>query len=163
MAEVRYFAYGSNMDWFQMKERCPSARFVGIARLPDHALEFTRYSTNRRCGVSDVTSCHGHDVWGVVYEIDEDHDLPNLDTNEGYDWKRPKEQNSYNREEIEVFLDGDSDKGLVVWTYIANKQKDNPRPNEAYIQHLVYGAVFWRLPDDYIRELEHIEVDSDSA
>jgi len=25
-----YFAYGSNLDWSQMKKRCPSAEFVGI-------------------------------------------------------------------------------------------------------------------------------------
>jgi gamma-glutamylcyclotransferase len=151
------------MDWFQMKERCPSARFIGIAMLPNHALEFTRYSTNRRCGVADVTPCHGHDVWGVVYEIDGDDDLNRLNVNEGYDFKREPEDNSYNREEIEVLLQGDSDKAAMIWTYIANKQKDAPKPNEAYLHHLVYGAVFWQLPDDYIRELEHIEVDSDST
>lgn len=158
MAEVKYYAYGSNMDWFQMKERCPSARFVGIAVLPGHAVEFTRYSTSRGCGVADITPCHGHDVWGVVYEIDEDEDLPKLDKNEGYDSKRPKGKNSYNREEIDVHLDGNPETGIRTWTYIANKQKDTPRPNRAYLQHLVYGATFWRLPDDYIHELERIEV-----
>ena len=30
-----YFAYGSNMDWDQMKQRCPSAHFLGVAELRD--------------------------------------------------------------------------------------------------------------------------------
>jgi hypothetical protein len=39
-----YFAYGSNMNWQQMQDRCPSARFFGVALLPDHKLAFTRES-----------------------------------------------------------------------------------------------------------------------
>src|SRR5207247_4630457 len=31
-----YFAYDSNMDWAQMKERCPFAKFVCRAKLPSH-------------------------------------------------------------------------------------------------------------------------------
>jgi hypothetical protein len=48
------FAYGSNMDWNQMRERCPSSRFVGIAVLRDHKLAFTRKSLKRGCGVADL-------------------------------------------------------------------------------------------------------------
>jgi hypothetical protein len=50
---VLYFAYGSNMNWEQMKTRCPSARFVAVALLPDYKLAFTRKSINRGCGVAD--------------------------------------------------------------------------------------------------------------
>lgn len=35
-----YFAYGSNMDEKHMKERCPYAQFVAVARLPEHRLLF---------------------------------------------------------------------------------------------------------------------------
>ena len=37
-----YFAYGSNLDFVQMRSRCPSAQFVAVAKLPDHQLAFTR-------------------------------------------------------------------------------------------------------------------------
>ena len=66
-----YFAYGSNMDWDQMRTRCPSAAFVGIARLPDHRLAFTRFSKTRKCGVADVVPAKGQSVWGAVFSIDE--------------------------------------------------------------------------------------------
>jgi len=37
-----YFAYGSNMDWAQMRSRCRTARFVCVEKLKDHRLAFTR-------------------------------------------------------------------------------------------------------------------------
>ena len=58
-----YFAYGSNLHWPQMKERCPSARFHCVAKLKDHRLAFTRKSISRDCGVADVVPEQGHDVW----------------------------------------------------------------------------------------------------
>ena len=78
-----YFAYGSNMNWEQMKVRCPSARFVGVALLRDHRIAFTRRSVTRGCGVVDVVADVGRRLWGVVYEIT-DLDVGMLDTSEGY-------------------------------------------------------------------------------
>ena len=49
-----YFAYGSNLDWAQMKSRCPSATFVDRAKLKDHRLAFTRKSKDRDCGAADL-------------------------------------------------------------------------------------------------------------
>ena len=49
-----YFAYGSNMEWKQMRERCPSAMFVCIAKLKDRRLAFTRKSKDRGCGVATL-------------------------------------------------------------------------------------------------------------
>ncbi len=77
-----YFAYGSNMDWAQMRERCPSARFVGVARLPDHRLAFTRESVHWGSGVADALRESGRKLWGVVYEIT-DSDVGRLDRSEG--------------------------------------------------------------------------------
>src|SRR5947208_12969770 len=66
-----YFAYGSNMDSTQMKERCPSAKFVCRAKLPSHRLAFTLRSCRRGCGVADILRDEAKDVWGVVYELPE--------------------------------------------------------------------------------------------
>lgn len=73
-----YFAYGSNMECIQIKKRCPSASFVGIAKLSDYRLAFTRRSTKRRCGVADVVPEEGHRVWGVIFKIAEG-DIKRLD------------------------------------------------------------------------------------
>jgi len=152
---VLYFAYGSNMDWPQMRARCPSSRFVGIAVLPEHRLAFTRRSDKRGCGVADAVRDPGRKVWGVVYEIS-DLDVGNLDKSEGY---RPgREKNSYWRRECMVFLDGDEAPPLAASTYFADPQPNPPLPNQVYKDHIVSGARHWHLPDDYIGELEQIEV-----
>jgi gamma-glutamylcyclotransferase (GGCT)/AIG2-like uncharacterized protein YtfP len=78
-----YFAYGSNMDCAQMRTRCPLARFVCVAKLPNHRLTFSRNSKNRGCGVADVIGNTGHEVWGIVYEIDDPRNIASLDQCEG--------------------------------------------------------------------------------
>jgi gamma-glutamylcyclotransferase len=150
-----YFAYGSNMDWDQMRERCPSARFVGVALLPDYELAFTRKSVKRGCGVADAVPKRGSAVWGVVYEIG-DLDLGKLDTCEGY---RPgREKNSYYRRECLLLLDGNGERPLTASTYFGDPQPNPPPPNAEYKNLLLSGARRWRLPKAYIRQLEAIEV-----
>lgn len=149
-----YFAYGSNMDWDQMKERCPSARFVGVAELRDHRLAFTRRSVKRGCGVCDAVSHSGKVMWGAVFEIDEV-DVGRLDMQEGYQPGRAK--NSYWRRECHVFLDGDNTQPMAVVSYFGDPQDNPPLPNSKYKNLLVLGARRWQLPDAYVKQLEAIE------
>lgn len=156
MILVLYFAYGSNLNWEQMRDRCPSVGVVGAALLPDHRLAFTRHSVTRGCGVADAVRDVGRKLWGVVYKIS-DLDVGKLDKSEGY---RPgREKNSYRRRECRVLLDGDKRRPLTVSTYFADPQRDPPRPNQAYKDLILSGARHWHLPDEYIQELERIEVD----
>lgn len=149
-----YFAYGSNMNWDQMRERCTSARFVGVAFLPDHKLAFTRKST-QGFGVADAVPERGRKVYGVVYEIG-DLDVGRLDTREGY---RPKrERNSYVRRECLVFLGGDDSQPLTVSAYFARRQPKPPLPSNGYRNLILSGARHWHLPEEYIAELEQIEI-----
>lgn len=151
-----YFAYGSNLDWDQMRGRCPSAKFCAIAVLPDHRLAFTRRSKCRDCGVADVVPAKGHNVWGVVYEISEQ-DIGSLDKSEGY---RPgRAENAYDRREHKVFKSDDEQSALRVLIYFANQQENPPLPNQEYKDQILKGARFWQLPRGYIRDvLEPIKV-----
>jgi gamma-glutamylcyclotransferase (GGCT)/AIG2-like uncharacterized protein YtfP len=151
------FAYGSNMDFAQMRERCPSAQFVCIATLKNYRLVFTRKSKDRGCGVSDVVPSPDSVVWGVVYEITE-YDLAVLDVKEGYRPNRLAEDNSYNRRTETVFQDGDETKPLNVGIYFAVPQKNPPLPNQVYKELILNGTNHWNLPTDYIAELEKIQV-----
>lgn len=153
-----YFAYGSNLDWKQMKKRCPSASFLCKAKLKDYRLEFTRYSKNRKCGVADVVPISGNDVWGFVYKIADD-DIGELDKSEGFRPERPLTENSYVRKELHVFKEGDENKPLLVSAYIANAQVGTFLPNADYRNLIVEGAKWWRLPDEYIVELEKIKTE----
>ena len=139
-----------------MKERCPSASFVGGAMLPDHRLAFSRKSKKRQCGVADVVAAASCQVWGVVFEIS-DLDLRSLDKSEGY---RPGRlaNNSYVRRECRVLLDGDDNRSLTVSTYFAEREATPPAPNQAYMRQILAGARYWHLPAAYISDLERIEV-----
>jgi len=150
-----YFAYGSNLDYSQMKNRCPSARFVGRAILKDYDFDFTRKSRNRDCGVMDIIKADGEQVWGVVYQIDE-LDVGKLDQSEGYAPGRAK--NAYQRIERIVYEDGETDRPITVMTYeVVEKAAATILPNLEYKALIVNGADYWRLPDIYVDRLRLIE------
>lgn len=151
-----YFAYGSNMDWDQMRDRCPSARFVGVAKLPGHKLGFSRRSKTRGCGVADAVADQGSNVWGVVYEVD-DRDVGRLDAAEGYSPGRAK--NAYRREERHVLIDGKESNPLIAAVYFAIPEENPPRTNQAYKAQILKGGNHWHLPQEYIRNLERIETE----
>ena len=62
MPPLLYFAYGSNLDADQMRTRCPTARAVSQARLPDHRLAFTHPSRRWRGGSADIVPAAGQAV-----------------------------------------------------------------------------------------------------
>lgn len=152
-----YFAYGSNLDWSQMRERCPSAQFVCKAMFKAHRLAFTR-SSKKGFGVADVVHENEKDVWGVVYQISEV-DIGQLDKYEGFKPGRTRDENSYVREERHVYADGDTERPLLVSVYIANREDNPPPPNYKYKMLILNGAKFWHLPEGYIQELEQIKVE----
>ena len=149
------FAYGSNLYWGQIKERCPSTRFVCVALLRDHRLAFTRKSPSWGCGVADVVPAEEGQAWGVVYEI-QDSEIAFLDRAEGYRHGRPLEKNDYVREGRIVYTDGNCDQPLAVSVYFANRQANPPPPSEEYKRRIVEGACYWNLPVDYVDQLEQI-------
>jgi gamma-glutamylcyclotransferase len=154
-----YFAYGSNLDWVQMKKRCPLAKFVCRAKLPAHRLAFTLKSGRRDCGVADVLPDQTKDVWGVVYELP-DTELKNLDKKEGYRPGKRYEQNQYTRADQYVWRDGDAEQLLLVALYLGHPELDPPLPSDDYKSLIVHGAKHWNLPAEYIRQLESIPTEA---
>lgn len=151
-----YFAYGSNMDPKQMRRRCPSHRFVTIARLPDHKLVFPRRSAKRRCGVAGFQPCEAADVWGIVYDVSHPYEIITLDAAEGYLLGRLR-GNAYQREQRTVIPGGTALRPLSVEVYVANIEKKPPPPSKAYLNHMLRGARHWGLPTPYIEAIEKIE------
>jgi len=152
-----YFAYGSNMKFSQMKERCPSASFLCFAELINHTLAFTRESTNRKCGVADVIPCKKTSVWGVIYLINEV-ELGALDKSEGFNPNR--EENAYIRKDVMVFGDGQIDQPFTAMTYVVQKKSDyHIPPSKDYLNLIISGAEMWHLPSEYIQKLLKIEVE----
>ena len=137
-----------------MRQRCPSARFVGVAILRDHRRAFTRRSINRGCGVAAALPAVGQELWGTVFEMSDD-DLAALDKSEGCQAGRDK--NSYWRRECEVYRGGVDQPPISVATYFADRQPDPPLPNRAYTGLILSGARRWNLPKLYTDQLGRIE------
>jgi len=142
-----YFAYGSNLDFEQMRKRCPSAVTISRATLPDHRLAFTRFSEARSGGVADIVPSPADRVQGALYDITEE-DAARLDGFEGVS------DGCYERITVKVTLLA----GEVVEadTYKAVEQ-GNFKPSKAYMQQIIAGARYHQLDGAYIAMLEALE------
>lgn len=147
-----YFAYGSNMSRRQMRERCPDHECLGRAVLKNHALCFPRSSPIRKCGVAGLVERPGAEVWGVVYRL-HDKDLAALDRREGYDHARPFHVNRYDRQTVQVVMEGG---GIDCYTYLARPEPGEHVPNTEYLATIIAGAEENGLPEDYVRVLRLI-------
>jgi gamma-glutamylcyclotransferase (GGCT)/AIG2-like uncharacterized protein YtfP len=140
------FAYGALMDAKRIRRLCPTARTEGAARLPDHALAFTRYSRSEKGGVADVVPALGSNVWGVLYAIRASC-LEALDRYED----APR---AYRREVLDV-VDGQGNEREAC-VYVANRTGDFA-PSRAYRELIIRGARERGLPDEYLQELEAVK------
>jgi cation transport regulator ChaC len=149
MANVLIFAYGSNMDLAQMKERCPNsdlASFVAEAR--GWKLRFPRESERRKGGVGSIEKLDRSSVWGVVFSVNE-RDLGRLDRREGV------LIGSYTRGPCEVHKQ--NGEPVQTQTYFAVRQREQDFvPHKEYIDLYLQGAKHFGLPPHYIELLELI-------
>jgi gamma-glutamylcyclotransferase (GGCT)/AIG2-like uncharacterized protein YtfP len=145
MKRVLYFAYGSNLDAEQMKDRCPSARMRFTAKLPDHRLGFTYFSRRWRGGAADLLPARGSSIWGVVYELDEA-ELPLLDGFEA----------GYHRVGLTVRR-GDGQLQQVL-SYSVRGEKGSFPPTPAYRDKMLRWGACWEFPEDYLEALRGLEV-----
>ncbi len=67
-----YFAYGSLMSRSQLERLCPDAKPLRAACVPNHYLAFLGHSKAWEGGTAAIRLSPGHEVWGGVYEIDEE-------------------------------------------------------------------------------------------
>lgn len=141
-----YFAYGSNLHWPQMQRRCPSAKFVAIAKLPGYAFGITRHSRLRECGTANVCAVAGREVWGAVYNVSD----ADLDVMDGF-------EDGYHREILSVYAPDNGSRPLQVLVYVAAIENDVPPPNREYKRLILEGARHWHMPSTYIAMLETIE------
>jgi gamma-glutamylcyclotransferase (GGCT)/AIG2-like uncharacterized protein YtfP len=145
-----YFAYGSNMNWEQMQRRCPSAKFVCVARLKDYRFGIARHSRLRNCGTANIFAETGSEVWGIVYDISEQ-ELAILD---GF-------EDGYRREKVPVLSTGDGQSSVEVLVYIAEKEDNVPLPSSEYKQLIIAGARYWDIPEIYLVMLEQLQAATD--
>ncbi|MFA6158035.1 MAG: gamma-glutamylcyclotransferase family protein [Candidatus Paceibacterota bacterium] len=140
---IFYFAYGSNMDEKQMRERCPDARFVSVARLDDFKLDFTIHSPKRQCGCADVVFARGEKTYGILYEMSAA-DILRLDGFESV-------PTAYIRNTKGVkSADGKMHKAFV---YEVADKKEFIAPSADYLNLILNAAQKHSFPKDYTQGL----------
>lgn len=144
MADVLYFAYGSNMLTERLKARVPFAEPLGIAELHGYCLDFSKKSID---GSGKATIVPGNTVecavLGVLFRLDRD-ELPLLDRAEGA-------PDGYTQIELSVKRSGDF---VRAYTYRATRREPGLKPYDWYKALIVAGAKQHGLVSSYIEWLE---------
>lgn len=142
---VVYFAYGSNMSTPRLRERMPSAKPLGIATLPRHALRFHKRSVDGsgKCNAFETTDDEDSIV-GVLYSFDPA-ERTALDKAEGVG-------NGYEHSIVTIINEGGRRRKVL--TYIATPSyiDESLRPYEWYKDFVLAGATEHGLPTAYLEK-----------
>jgi gamma-glutamylcyclotransferase (GGCT)/AIG2-like uncharacterized protein YtfP len=137
-----YFAYGSNMDLDQMKERCGNEfKFVAVVYLEGFKFVYDGYSEKRKGSVANIVECSGEKVWGVLYEITENAEKK-LDENEGYPFTYQKRY---------VTVKDKEGKEYKAFVYL-RKPQEIGKPSKDYMNQIIKAAYAHKLPSSYIEK-----------
>jgi len=147
---ILYFAFGSNMDPDRIKLRLkkfpqltkliPDAKRV---RLPGYSFAFNKYSTKDYTGKANITQDEKSEVWGVLFRINEDALEMLKEIERGY------------KDKILYVFSDDSVKQKAV-TFIAKKIQNGLKPTPKYLKYILDGAIHYKLPPEYIKNLEKL-------
>jgi gamma-glutamylcyclotransferase len=154
-----YFAYGSNMNWPQMRRRCPSARFVCIGRLPGFRFAIARHSRLRNCGTANIFPEAESAVWGIVYEVSESDMLIMDGFEDGYSRYKHFVYSfaTPNAQSLPQPQPAAAPSVFEAVVYIAPKEIGVPLPNAEYKRLMLEGARHWQLPADYCSMLAQLK------
>ncbi len=127
-----YFAYASNLNKKQMRERCPDSKPRLVATLPHHKLVFAGWSRKWRGGSATIKRFSGERVFGAIYEVSEQC-LRRLD----------KYEEGYDRFKVTVF--GEVGEPIEVVTYAKSGQLEETPPSKEYLSIIQQGYRDWGI------------------
>jgi len=127
-----YFAYASNLNQKQMRERCPESKPLFKANLPNYKLVFSGWSRELKGGKATIRLNRGEKVLGAVYDVSEQ-ELQKLDRYEA----------GYGRLKVTVF-DEDGEPHEVI-TYIKADKSEESKPSSEYLSVIQQGYKDWRI------------------
>jgi gamma-glutamylcyclotransferase (GGCT)/AIG2-like uncharacterized protein YtfP len=128
-----YFAYGSNLNQRQMRERCPESKPRFTATLHHYQLVFIGWSRKWRGGVASIRPFRGKKVLGAIYEVSEAC-LKQLDKHEGSDYRR-----------LNIIVNNEDGEPIEVTAYIRSGQAEETKPSPEYLAVIQQGYKDWRL------------------
>ena len=133
----QYFAYGSNLSFIQMNNRCPENIRYGIGILHGY-----RWIISSR-GYANVVKSDQDYVMGRIYKISK-RDEANLDKLEGVNFIH----SGYDKKTLAIIVDDVSRDCLV---YIDPVIQEGPPKNE-YVNRINVGLADSRFPDEYVEK-----------
>ena len=143
--EKRYYvAYGSNLNVRQMRMRCPTARIIGTAVIPDYRLMFKGSKTGSYLTIEPEEGCS---VPVAVWEVTP-MDEKALDRYEGY-------PTFYYKKEMELPITG-CRTGRVrqrkVFVYIMHEERELGIPSSLYVSVCAEGYCDFGFDIEYLIE-----------
>jgi hypothetical protein len=142
-----YFAYGSNMIVDTMRQRCPTARFEGIARLRDYRFRIVR------SGYASLLWEQGAVAYGVLWSVSA-RDERSLD---GYE---EIAAGLYHRTHLSVetsAADGKRERRVTALAYLA-ADPGLGRPRRGYLEPILAAARAHRLPEASLADIARYEL-----
>jgi gamma-glutamylcyclotransferase len=153
MADLYYFAYGSNLHPVRLAERVPSSRHLCTVRLDCHRLAFNKRGRDGsgKCNILCTENPDDY-VYGAIFRLLHE-EKERLDHFEG----RGK---GYRVSQIQIEHD---DTLYNCFTYAAQSSHiDNTvLPYDWYRELVILGAEYLAMPDDYIDGFREIECIAD--
>jgi gamma-glutamylcyclotransferase (GGCT)/AIG2-like uncharacterized protein YtfP len=132
-----YFAYGSNMDLMQMRDRCPRSEYVGNGKLSGF-----QFIINSR-GVASIAVNSDRDVEGMMFEVTEACTVK-LDRYEGVG------EGYYEK----CFV-SDCDSGVSgILAYVASDNVKGFVPRNGYFERIIASAIRTDFSVNYLEELK---------
>ncbi len=129
-----YVAYGSNLNFRQMKHRCPTAKLYGTGTVEDYELQFKGTPGS---AFATIAPKEGASVPVAVWEI-QPQDERSLDRYEGY-------PSHYFKQNVPVQLDGEEVSAMV---YIMNLKMKFGMPSQYYYATVLEGYLDCELDTD---------------
>lgn len=150
---MKYFAYGSNMSLKRLQHRVPSAKRLGLVRLPNHQLCFHKNGTDGsgKCDAYE-TQEQSNTVWGALFEIDAN-EKAQLDEIEGVG-------SGYEIKEVTLF-DSNNNQHKA-YMYYATDIVSGLKPYPWYLHHVLTGAKEIGVPAEYLNVLSTTVVTEDT-
>lgn len=144
MKKRYYIAYGSNLNIAQMRFRCPHARIIGTAVVPDYELLFKGSKTGSYLTIEPKT---GASVPVAVWETTDADELA-LDRYEGY-------PTFYYKAEMTLPVTGIKS-GKVrerkVYVYIMHENRPIGMPSSYYVQTCLEGYEAFGFDEGFLFE-----------
>ena len=144
-----YFAYGSNMNLLQMKERCSAPKIIGIARLPGYRVDFFGESAIWDGAQETVVPDPASEVWGVLYELTF-FDCEQLDMYQDVRFDGTGPYFHYPVDVIDI-----EEKIFDVRIYKKDKLGEVMLPSTDYLNFIIQGAREQGLPEEYMEVLQN--------